>query len=53
MPSERSAKSAIVVPKVVDATIVAQYSAAWNFVARICAITSTISTPRKSAVPAR
>src|SRR5579871_1011555 len=53
MPSERSAKSAMVVPNVVEATIVAQYRTGWNFFAAICAATSTTSAPRNSAVPAR
>ena len=37
MPSERSAKSAMVVPNVVEATIVAQYRKGWKRFATICA----------------
>src|SRR3569832_230713 len=53
MPSERSAKSAIVVPKVVEATIVAQYRNGWNRSERIWAITSATSTARNMSVPAK
>ena len=53
MPSERSAKSAIVVPKVVEVAIVAQYRNGWNFFAAICMATSKISAERKIAHPMR
>src|SRR6478672_2031255 len=53
MPSDRSAKSARVVPQVVEATIVAQYSHGLNPSARICAMTKPTSSTPKIAVPIR
>jgi hypothetical protein len=41
-------KSANVVPRVVEAMIVAQYSEGWNFVAAICQTTSATSTREKA-----
>jgi hypothetical protein len=45
MPSERSAKSAIVVPAVVVARITNQYSRGWNLFAAIWAAAATIKMP--------
>ena len=53
MPSERVLKSASVVPAVVEATIVAQYSHGLNVRARTCNQTSASSTMPNSAVPIR
>ena len=41
-----------VVPNVVEATIVAQYSVAWKRLARICPATSATNAVPKSATPA-
>ena len=53
MPSERSKKSAMVVPAVVEATMVAQYRKGWNFFAMVCHTTIATSTVRKIPVPIR
>jgi hypothetical protein len=53
MPSERSKKSASVVPAVVVATITAQYRTGWNRRALICAPTATTNRAAKIAVPTR
>ncbi len=53
MPSERSAKSAIVVPKVVEATMVDQYRTGWNRLDMTWATTSATSSTANRAVPAR
>ncbi len=47
MPSERSAKSAIVVPAVVVATMTNQYRNGWNAFAAIWAMTATTKMPMK------
>ena len=52
-PSERSAKSASVVPAVVEATIVAQYNQGLKRRARICAQARTARRMPKIAVPMR
>jgi len=51
MPIVRSAKSAIVVPKVVVATIVTQYKKGWNAFAKICATTAAAKMPMKMKLP--
>jgi hypothetical protein len=51
MPSERSAKYAIVVPKVVVATIVTQYKKGWNAFAEICVTTAAAKMPIKMKLP--
>ena len=53
MPSDRVAKSASVVPKVVEATIVAQYIHLLNRVARICTHAVTRSARPNMAVPTK
>ena len=53
MPSERSAKSARVVPSVVVAMMVSQYSHALKRMARICASTNAMKTAAKIAVLTR
>src|ERR1700730_9655720 len=45
MPRERSAKSAIVVPAVVVATMTSQYKNGWNDFAAIWAATASTKTP--------
>jgi hypothetical protein len=47
IPSERSAKSATVVPAVVVATITAQYKNGRNSFDAICAVTVTMKNPKK------
>ena len=51
MPSERSKKSAKVVPVSVVATMTAQYKNGRNRVAIICAPTTTINSTAKIAEP--
>jgi hypothetical protein len=51
MPSERSARSAIVVPAVVVAMITAQYRNGWNDFAEIWAARATTRMPIKIALP--
>jgi len=53
MPSERSAKSASVVPSVVVAMIVAQYKNGLKRGARICAETATAMIAANTPVAAR
>ena len=50
MPSERSAKSAMVVPAVVVAMMTLQYRNGWNRRAAIWAATATTKTAIKSAL---
>jgi hypothetical protein len=47
IPSDRSAKSAMVVPAVVVAITTSQYRNGWNFLAAICATTATAKMPMK------
>jgi hypothetical protein len=53
MPKERVAKSAIVVPVVVEATITAQYNGECSFLAAIWIVTSSNKTVKKMALLAR
>jgi len=53
MPSERSKKSASVVPTVVLAMMVAQYSAGWYCFARICVATASRKNAAKMPVATR
>src|SRR5450631_3163753 len=50
MPSERSAKSAMVVPAVVVAMMTAQYRNGWNDFAEIWAATATTKIPMNKAL---
>ncbi len=52
-PTDRSKKSAIVVPSVVVATMVAQYSAGWKREDRTCDQTSATKIAAKMPVPTR
>ena len=53
MPSERSHRSASVVPTVVVVMIAAQNSSGLKRLVRICAASMTASSAAKIAVPAR